>query len=103
MRTRLQTVIITSMALVIAVLAWALVYFGRDELHLVAKAPENDIPVHSALSVKGGFAAVRLGKESQEASGPEKPSERPHRLCSGHRIEPRKRPGTRGGGLVPII
>jgi hypothetical protein len=66
---RPQTVIIASMAVVIAMLAWALVYFGRDELHLAAKAPEDEIPVHSALSSKGGFAAVRLRKESQEASG----------------------------------
>lgn len=66
---RSQTVVIASMAVVIAVLAWALVYFGRDELHLAAKAPEDEIPVHSAISRKDGFAAVRLGKESQEASG----------------------------------
>jgi len=57
------------MAVVIAVLAWALVYFGRDELHLAAKGPEDEIPVHSALSKQGGSAAVRLSKESQEASG----------------------------------
>ncbi len=69
MRTRPQTIIIASMALVIAVLAWALVYFGRDEMHLSAKAPEDEIPVRSALSMQGGSAAVRLTKESQEASG----------------------------------
>ncbi len=66
---RPQTVVIASMAVVIAVLAWALVYFGRDELHLAAKAPEDEIPVHSAIGTKGGFAAVRLRRESQEASG----------------------------------
>jgi hypothetical protein len=66
---RPQTVVIASMAAVIAVLAWALVYFGRDELHLAAKAPEDGIPVHSALGTKDGFATVRLGKQSQEASG----------------------------------
>ena len=69
MRTRLQTVIIASMAVVIAVLAWALVYFGRDEMHLTAKAPKDEIPVRSALSTHSGSAAVRLPKESQEASG----------------------------------
>ena len=57
------------MAVVIAVLAWGLVYFGRDELHLAAKGPEDEIPVHSALSKQAGSAAVRLSKESQEASG----------------------------------
>jgi hypothetical protein len=69
MRSRLQTVIIASMAVVIAVLAWAVVYFARDELHLTARAPEDEIPVHSALSREGGSAAVRLAKDSQEASG----------------------------------
>jgi hypothetical protein len=66
---RPQAIIIASMAVVIAVLAWALVYFGRDELHLAAKAPLDEIPVRSALSTKDGFAAVHLRKESQEASG----------------------------------
>ena len=69
MKARPQTVIIVSMAVVIAALAWALVYFGRDELHLTAKVPENEIPVRSALGMQGGSAAVRLPKESQEASG----------------------------------
>jgi hypothetical protein len=69
MRARPQTIIIASMALVIAVLAWALVYFGRDEMHLSAKAPEDEIPVRSALSMQGGSAAVRLTEKSQQASG----------------------------------
>ena len=69
MRSRLQPVIIASMAVIIAVLAWALVYFARDELHLSAKAPEDEIPVQSALSQRRGSAAVRLAKESQAASG----------------------------------
>jgi hypothetical protein len=69
MSTRPHTVVIASMAIVIAVLAWALVYFGRDELHLAAKAPDDEIPIHSALSKRGGAAAVRLVKDSQEASG----------------------------------
>jgi hypothetical protein len=69
MRTRLHTIVIATMGIVIAVLAWALVYFGRDELHLGAKAPEDQIPVHSALSRQGGSAAVHLPKDSQEASG----------------------------------
>ncbi len=69
MTVRLQTIVIASMAVVIAVLVWALMYFGRDELHLTAKAPEDQIPVHSALSTQGGSAAVRLSAESQAASG----------------------------------
>jgi hypothetical protein len=69
MRPRFQTVIIASMAVVIAVLTWALVYFARDQLQLKARAPEDEIPVQSALSHQGGSAAVRLAKESQAASG----------------------------------
>jgi hypothetical protein len=69
MRSRLQTVIIASMAVIIAVLAWALVYFARDQLHLSAQAPEDEIPVQSALSRQRGSAAVRLAKDSQAASG----------------------------------
>jgi hypothetical protein len=69
MNQRVQTVIIASMAVVIAVLVWALIYFARDELHLKAKAPEDEVPLQSALSRQGGSAAVRLSKESQAASG----------------------------------
>jgi hypothetical protein len=69
MRSRLQIVIIASMAVIIAMLAWALVYFARDELHLTATAPEDEIPVQSGLSQRGGSAAVHLPKESQAASG----------------------------------
>jgi hypothetical protein len=69
MKARPQTVVIVSMAVVIAALAWALVYFARDALQLKAKAPENEIPVQSALSRHNGSAAVRLAKESQVASG----------------------------------
>jgi hypothetical protein len=69
MRARPQTVIIASMAIVIAALAWALVYFGRDEWRLTAKTPEDEIPVHSAVGNQGGSAAVRLPEQSQGASG----------------------------------
>src|SRR5215468_5704221 len=69
MNQRVQTVVIASMAVVIAVLVWALIYFARDELHLRAKAPEDEVPLQSALSRQGGSAAVRLSKESQAASG----------------------------------
>ena len=69
MKPRVQTVIIASMAVVITVLAWAVIYFARDQLHLKAKAPEDEVPLQSALSRQGGSAAVRLSKESQAASG----------------------------------
>jgi len=69
MRAHPQTVIIASMAVVIALLTWALVYFGRDELRLAAKTPEDELPVRSGVSNQAGSAAVRLPKESQGASG----------------------------------
>jgi len=69
MRSRLHTIIIASMAVIIAALAWALLYFARDELHLRAKAPEGEIPVQAALSQRRGSAAVRLAQDSQAASG----------------------------------
>ena len=47
------------MALIIAALSWALVYYSRDELRLVAQAPEDEIPVQSSVSSEEGFSQVR--------------------------------------------
>jgi hypothetical protein len=69
MKATPQSVIIAAMALVIALLAWALIYYARDELELQTEAPEDEIPVQSAVSEAGGFAAVKVSAESQEASG----------------------------------
>jgi multidrug efflux system membrane fusion protein len=69
MKTNPQSVVIAAMAVVIAVLAWGLIYFARDEWRLAAEAPANEIPVKSAIGSEDGFATVRIAVESQQASG----------------------------------
>jgi hypothetical protein len=61
--------LIAVMATIIAALAWALVYFARDELELTAERPEEEIETPSAVGEAGGFAIVRVSAESQKASG----------------------------------
>jgi hypothetical protein len=63
------TLVIAAMALVIAALSVALVYFARDELRLRATRPEEAIPTPSAVKDDDGFAAVKVSAESQKASG----------------------------------
>lgn len=62
-------VVITLMAAVIAVLSWALVYFARDELDLIAEREEEEIPTASAVSTEAGHAVIKLSAQSQAASG----------------------------------
>ena len=69
MRLNLQTVVIAVMAVIMAVLFWAVVYFGRDELRLTTAAPQDELPVRSTVTSEEGYAAVRVSKESQRASG----------------------------------
>jgi hypothetical protein len=69
MKPSVPVVIIATMAVIIAALVWALIYFARDELHLGAKAPEDEIPVHSSVSSAEGFSQVKVTTASQEASG----------------------------------
>jgi hypothetical protein len=64
-----NTLLIAVMAVVIAVLAVALVYFARDELELTAEHPEEEIETPSAVGEQGGFATVSVSPESQKASG----------------------------------
>jgi hypothetical protein len=63
------TLLIAAMALTIAALAVALVYFARDELGLTAARPEEAIPTASAVHEEEGFAAVSVSSDSQKASG----------------------------------
>ena len=64
-----RNVLIAVMALVIAALVWALVFYARDEFDLVAEEPEEEIEVPSAVSEEGGYVIVTLSPESQKASG----------------------------------
>ena len=69
MKITRSNIIIAVMALIIAILSWALVFYGRDEFALVSKRQSEKIPTKSAVGKKEGFATVSLSKESQAASG----------------------------------
>ena len=69
MRASRANAIIAVMAVVIAVLFWALVYFARHELRLVARSQEDEIPTRSAVGNAGGFPSVSVSTESQAAAG----------------------------------
>lgn len=69
MKLSRSSVIIAVMAVVIAVLAWAVVYFARDEFNLTATRAEDEIPTRSAIAEKEGFATVKVSPASQKASG----------------------------------
>jgi membrane fusion protein, multidrug efflux system len=60
---------ILAMALVIAVLTWALVYFARDELGARSTRRDDDIKTGSMAAVEEGRAIVRVSVEGQKASG----------------------------------
>ena len=69
MRPPRSALIIAAMAIIIAALTWALVYYARDEFKLTAERRDDDIPTRSAITVDDGFAVVRVSAESQKASG----------------------------------
>lgn len=61
--------IVGAMAVLIAVLIWALIYYARDEFG--AAPDERDEAIHAAstAAVEEGRAVVRVTPESQKASG----------------------------------
>ena len=66
-----STLIIAVMGAIIAALAWALVYFARDEFSRMSEAEDESIPTSSAVRQEHGFAVVSISPESQKASGVE--------------------------------
>jgi hypothetical protein len=62
-------VVIAVMAGIIAVLAWALVYYARDEFELQAEGMEEEIPTASTVGTDGGYSTVGVSPESQKATG----------------------------------
>lgn len=62
-------ILIGTMALVIAVLSWALVFFARDEIRPAAGPRLENIETPSGAGSKGGRAVVRVSAASQKASG----------------------------------
>lgn len=69
MKPSRSNLIIALMAIVIAALSFALVFYARDEFKLTAEHRDDDIPSRSAVTTDGGFAVVRVSGESQRASG----------------------------------
>lgn len=69
MRLAPLQIIVAVMALIIAALTWALVYYARDELQLDQDAYEEQIEIPSAAGQVEGRAVVRVSRASQEASG----------------------------------
>ena len=69
MRVQASAVIISVMAVLIAVLLWALIYFARDEWHLKADARDDDLPVRTHVATENGFATVKVSEQGQRASG----------------------------------
>jgi hypothetical protein len=61
--------LIAVMAVVIAVLSFAVVYFARDELHLAAQRQEEAIPSASSAGNEEGEPSVTVSAVSQKASG----------------------------------
>src|SRR5581483_7278075 len=61
--------LIGGMALIIAALSFAVVYFARDELNLAAQRPQEEIPAASTAREEEGQAAVKISPASQKASG----------------------------------
>jgi len=62
-------IIIAVMAIVIAVLSWALIYISRDQLRFHDEEAEEQIGTGSSASVESGRAIVRVDAQSQAASG----------------------------------
>jgi hypothetical protein len=69
MRIHASAVIISVMAVVIAILLWAVVYFARDEWHLKPDTREDNLPVQSNVGSDQGFATVHVSVKGQQASG----------------------------------
>lgn len=61
--------LIAAMAVVIAVLIWALIYFARDEWGAVPEEREQKIETPSTAGLEEGRPVVRVSAESQKASG----------------------------------
>lgn len=63
------TAVIVLQAVVIVALAWALVFYGKDEYEAAQHAADKDIASPSRVSEEHGAAVVTLSAASQKASG----------------------------------
>lgn len=69
MKLRSTHAVIAVMAAVIVVLAWALVYYSRDELGTQADKHDDEIRAASSADVEDGRAVVRIAPAGQKAAG----------------------------------
>lgn len=70
MNSRWAWVTIAAMAIIIAVLSWALIYFARDELRGgTAEAEQEEIQTASGARFEEGRPLVQLSAQSQAAAG----------------------------------
>ena len=69
MNLRPAHAIIAVMAVIIALLSWALIYYSRDELGTQAERHDEQIKTVSATAVEAGRPVVRISAESQKAAG----------------------------------
>jgi hypothetical protein len=69
MKLQGSTVVISAMAVLIAALLWAVVYFARDEWHVKAQTRADDLPVQANVRSEEGFAVVHISEQGQRASG----------------------------------
>lgn len=69
MKLAVHHIIIAAMALVIAILSWALIYVSRDQLQLHEEEYEEEIETVATASFDNGRAIVRVSQQSQQASG----------------------------------
>ena len=69
MRMRPLHAVVAVMAVIIALLAWALIYYSRDELGTQAEKREDQIKNVSTAGVEDGRPVVRISAESQKAAG----------------------------------
>ncbi|MBM3394027.1 MAG: hypothetical protein FJY37_05225 [Betaproteobacteria bacterium] len=69
MRLSRSGITIGVMAVMIAVLFGALVYFARDELSIVDEHEEEAIPTASAVSQQDGATVITASTQTQRASG----------------------------------
>lgn len=62
-------VIITLQTLIIIVLFWALVFYGKDEYETYTHEDDNQIPSASSVAEDKGATVITLSSESQQQSG----------------------------------
>lgn len=66
---RKALIIIGLQAVIIVVLAWVLVFYGKDEFEAAQQKDEEEIKTETHLSEQHGAAVVKLSAEAQQASG----------------------------------